>query len=332
MSMINEANDKANSKPTRGRIINFAISLVIIIVLIVLIDWQAFTTALSQLSLMHILLAGAMYTLLNLFRSFRYQALLPQSVPLLHIFNISLYHNFLVRILPFKLGELTYVFYMHRLEDVPYEDTASSLGASRLLELVIIMIVASVAIVVNISNMADNMTALIIPMLIMVMMLLALMYYSGAIIAWTVNHLPSALPLHDKITSLGLRISDSLTHLQNRRIFLVGIFSSCFTYSCSFGVNLILLNGVGIEMTWADLILVISLGMFATAVPFNISGFGSIELGWALGLTTFANLTLGDATAVGLVLNGFQILVASLLGILAYIFWIRGQNKQKARH
>jgi hypothetical protein len=80
-------------------------------------------------------------------------------------------------------------------------------------------------------------------------------------------------------------------------------------------VNLILILGIGIEIPFATLAIIVSIGMFATAFPFSISGFGMIELGWAFGLTTLAGFTLPEATAIGFLLNGFQIICALISGL-----------------
>src|SRR5689334_7234366 len=92
------------------RLVTIIIALLIISLIVSVIDWNVFFTTLSHLSPISILIVAGIYLLLNLFRCLRYKALLGRpDLPLSLFFPIGLYHNFLVRILPFKLGEVWYV-------------------------------------------------------------------------------------------------------------------------------------------------------------------------------------------------------------------------------
>jgi hypothetical protein len=64
--------------------------------------------------------------------------------------------------------------------------------------------------------------------------------------------------------------------------------------------------------------------MFATAFPFSLSGFGAVELSFAFGLVNLAGYSAGDATSIGLMLNGMQLIFAALSGLLGYLLMQRG--------
>ncbi|MFQ3672788.1 MAG: hypothetical protein SNJ83_04235, partial [Aggregatilineales bacterium] len=90
------------------------------------------------------------------------------------------------------------------------------------------------------------------------------------------------------------------------------------TYGSTFLTSLVLLNTLGIALTFHEFVIVISLGMFATAFPFNISGFGLVEWSLAFGLARYAGLPLSEATALGLLLNGFQQIAAFIWGGIGF--------------
>lgn len=295
------------------------------------VEWAAFVRVLGRLSPLSLVAAFLVYVLLNLFRSFRYIALLERELAVRHVFPIALYHNFLVRLLPFKLGELAYVVMMRERLDVSVKEGVSSLFGSRLLELLVIMLLTASSLLLS-ANVLPNQQGL--ALLLVVLSVgggLAGFYYAGrllrlgtAFLRWL--RLPLVLRLCDRLDTLAAE----LDRLHEPRIFAKGLFWSLFTYGSSFTVNAILLHAIGLRVDVPALVLIVSLGMFATAFPFNISGFGAVELGWAFGLSTMAGYTVGEGTSIGLMLNGYQLICAALSGLLGYavVQW-QGGGKQK---
>ena len=86
-----------------------ALSVIITVVLLVFltreVKWDEFDDLLGTVAWTSWLLALLAYLALNLFRALRFRILLDKSeTPWRILAPITLYHNFLVRALPFKLG------------------------------------------------------------------------------------------------------------------------------------------------------------------------------------------------------------------------------------
>lgn len=305
------------------RIISSVIALVVIGFMLSLIQWQDFVDVLGRLSWQSMLASFIVYVLLNLFRSFRFIALLNRDdVPVLSVFPIALYHNFLVRLLPFKLGEFTYIVMMRNRMNVSVEEGVSSLFGSRLLELLMIVMVGAVSLLLS-GEIIPNQGGLVIVLVIGCFLGGVVgFYYVGTMIRFfnrMIAHFDSisfVTRIIEKLDSLAIEFD----RIRNPQIFGRALFWSCFTYGSSFAVNWILLVAAGISVDPVTLVILVSLGMFATAFPFNISGFGAVELSWTLGLTTFVALSRSEATSIGLMLNGFQLLSAGVSGGIAYLF------------
>ena len=119
-----------------GRATNVSIAIILVVVLVNIIDFDTFADVLGRLSLPTVLAGFIVFVLLNLWRTLRYLALLDRDdLPIGRTFIISFYHNMMVRLLPFKLGELTYVVLMRNRLNVPPEEGLRSLFGSRLGEL-----------------------------------------------------------------------------------------------------------------------------------------------------------------------------------------------------
>ena len=68
-------------------------------------------------------------------------------------------------------------------------------------------------------------------------------------------------------------LADDMDRIRQPRLFFTALFTTCFTYSSSFLTNFILLRALGVDVELPVFIAIISLGMFASAFPFTVSGF-----------------------------------------------------------
>lgn len=304
------------------RIISIIIASALIIFMLSLIQWGDFVDVLRRLSWQSMVAAFIVYVLLNLWRSFRFVVLLNRDDMLvLRVFPIALYHNFLVRLLPFKLGEFTYIVLMRNRLSVPVEEGVSSLFGSRLLELLMIVLVGAISLLLS-GEIIPNQGGLAIILVVFCLIVGILGFYFIGTIIRSVSRILSRFDSISLIAKLIERLGHLATEfdrIRNPTIFAKALFWSCFTYGSSFGVNWILLVAVGITVDPLTLIILVSLGMFAAAFPFSISGFGAVELSWTLGLTTLVGLSRSEATSIGLMLNGFHLIAAALSGVIGYL-------------
>jgi glycosyltransferase 2 family protein len=320
--MLRKSSEEAQQNNWLWRIISFVIATVIVIFMLSLVSWSKFLGLLAQLSPLSLIAAFLLYVLLNFWRSLRYIALLDRDDILVwRVFPIALYHNFLVRLLPFKLGEVTYIVLMRNRLDVSMKEGVSSLFGSRLLELLVIILVAAISLLLS-GEILPNQSGL--AFILVVGSLLGGMlgfYYMGAIIRFVIGLLrsQSSISFLGKIAERLESLAEEFDRLRHPHIFAKALFWSIFTYGSSFGVNWILLQAVGVQVDVVTLVILVSLGMFATAFPFNISGFGVVELSWAYGLTLLLGYAGDEAVAIGLMLNGYQLICAAISGLVAYL-------------
>jgi len=315
------------SRKTISRAFSLIVALALIAFLITVIDWQTFGDLLFSLSPLSIIAGFLIYVALNFFRSLRFKVLLDRdNTPIKTLFPIALYHNFLVRLLPFKLGELSYIVLLKNRLGVKVEEGISSLAGSRLLELLVIVMVAAVTLLIAGDIFPEQQIIMMVLAAVFVLASMAAFYYAGRIIRfglWMLRRIigkffktpPAFL---DSIAEKLESTAQEFDRVSQPRLFLWAFFWSFFTYSCSFAVNLVILYAVGVRVTPVEMVILISMGMFATAFPFNISGFGVVEFSWGFGLTLLAGFSLDDATAIGLLNNGFQIACAAVSGLIGY--------------
>lgn len=315
-------NQQTTPRQWLWRIISLLVALALVVFMLSLIDWSAFLAVLRQLSLWSLLASFGVYVILNFFRALRYRTLLQhENTPLAHLFPIGLWHNFLVRLLPFKLGEITYPVMLRQRLAVPVEDSVSSLFGARLLELLVIVIIAAGSLLLAGDVLPGSGAGLIVLMLLVTLAGVFGLYYAGALLRVVVGAL-RRLARFSVVERLSQRLDVlalKFDRLRQPRVFVMALVWSLCTYACSFGVNAILLYAVGVQPEPAVLIILVSLGMFASAFPFNISGFGAVELSWAFGLTLLLGYSAGEGTSIGLMLNGYHLICAGISGSLGWL-------------
>ena len=323
------------SPPKRGgcrqrvvRAVSVLVTIGLLAVLVGEVEWDEFDQLLGRVAVVSWVGALLAYLALNLFRALRFRILLDKDdTPWRLLVPITLYHNFLVRALPFKLGELSYIALLRSRLNYSMEEGLSSLFGARILELLIIVMVFTSGVLTNAEALAEQREQLMLIIVLTFLCCVVALYFGGTLIRASLRTLLPRLrrSLRRKsgalttIESRSLQLADELERIRQPRLFISALFISCFTYTSSFLTNYILLRALGIDLELPAFIAIISMGMFASAFPLNVSGFGVVEVAWRLALIQFAGWNESDATATGFLLHGFQLAAAAVYGLAGYL-------------
>ena len=328
---IASASRPARSRKHRqrlARVLSIVVTVVLLAILIGDVKWDEFDDLIGRVAIGSWLAALLAYLSLNLFRALRFRVLLGKSdAPWRILIPITLYHNFLVRALPFKLGELSYIVLLRSRLNYSMEEGVSSLFGARILELLIIVTVFAASIPAGADQLASQRDELMLAIALTFIAGIVALYFGGALIRLLLRALQPLLIRHHRDRSgLAAKLAEGLAQLaaemdriRQPRLFASALFITCFTYSSAFLANFLLLRALGIQVELPAIIAIVSLGMFASAFPFTVSGFGVVELAWRSGLVQFAGWSPSDATATGFLLHGFQIFAAALYGLAGYL-------------
>lgn len=310
------------------RLLSIVVTVVLLAVLVGEVRWQEFDQLLGRVAVTSWLGALLAYLALNLLRALRFRVLLDKGdTPWRLLAPITLYHNFLVRALPFKLGELSYIALLRSRLNYSMEAGLSSLFGARILELLVIMLVFSSGLLSTAEALAAQRDQLLAFIAGAFLASVIALYFGGGLIRTLHKALSPLLvrllgrehEILDVIAARALQLAKELDRIRQPRLFLTALFISCFTYSSSFLTNFILLRALGVSVDLGAMIAIISIGMFASAFPFNVSGFGVVEWAWRIGLAQFAGWDESEATAIGFLLHGFQLFAAALYGLAGYL-------------
>jgi uncharacterized protein (TIRG00374 family) len=307
------------------RLLGLAASIAIGAYLLGQIDVQQFLAMIREVPILSLVAAFLIYMLMNFFRAMRFSVLLGgQGIPVPLLYPIVLYHNFLVRTLPFKTGELSYVMMVRHYLRKPVVEGVGSLVNARLFDLLMVTSCCTVGLLtVAVPNTEHLLFTLLLPCLVVCAVGL---YFAAPLLRKglelerrllknrRLGQSRAAAWVDQKILSL----TEHLEQTRNPRSFALTIGLSACNYAGSASFNLLLLHALGISAPFGTLIVVVSIVMFAEALPFSIAGLGLVEGGWTFGLVTFAALPTSQAISVAFFQHGCQLTSAFLSGLLGY--------------
>ena len=311
------------------RVVSVLVTFGLLFFLIRALEGVDFGELLGRISVLNLLAALLAYLALNIFRAIRFRVLLDKdNTPLRILFPITLYHNGLVRVLPFKLGEVSYIVLLRSRLNYSIEEGVSSLFGARILELLIIVLVFASGILLSGGAFAAQRGSLLLVIAVVFIVSAVGLYFAGGIIRFLLGIFQQLVTAFTKreigliaaIQSKLLELAEEFDRIRHPRLFVSALFVSCFTYTSSFMTNYILLRSVGVDIELPIMVAMISFGMFGAALPLPVlGGFGLVEGVWLFALTQFAAYPIPEATAIGFILHGFQVIAAVLYGLAGYL-------------
>jgi uncharacterized membrane protein YbhN (UPF0104 family) len=122
-------------------------------------------------------------------------------------------------------------------------------------------------------------------------------------------------------------LAQAFDRLRAPGVFRAMLLWSLLTYGMSVAFNLVLLYGLGVDVSLGLLVGIISIVQLTDALPLaTISGLGIVEGGWTFGFVVFAGYTVEQAAPMAFFLHGAQLLAAASTGLLGYL-WLQRYNQ-----
>jgi uncharacterized membrane protein YbhN (UPF0104 family) len=318
------------------RLAGLALSITLAVLLLREVDLNSFAQMATSIPLWSLLAALGCYLLLNFFRLIRFRTLLKRpDIPFETLYPIVLYHNFLVRMLPFKTGELSYVVLLRQHLNQPLREGVSSLISARLFELFMVIVIGGGALLLetNLVNLPVFVSVLIV--VVGGLLYLGALYYSGPLMHLAAGIIGQAGTRmgRERLTTLANEklnvLAGPFDRIGDRRVFTSTLLTSFCTYSMSALFYVVLLYAIGVSVAPGVMIGMVSIVMLAEAVPLaTISGLGMIEGGWTFGLVALAGYDIGQAASIGFFLHGCQMLAAGLTGLVGYL-WLQMNRREQ---
>lgn len=285
------------------------ISIAIFIFLFKKISIADLTTAFRAVDLRFSFIAFSLYIAANIFRAWRFDLILGKQVGFKKFLNIVFLQNFFSMLLPFRIGELSYV-HMVRKNGINIGRNIASLLGARIFDLLGIITIFTIALLFSYQGIPNSAGLFLFAGSLMVLgiaFLIIFIFYSQKVVNFSEKILPRYFIEKLKETAEGF-----LNFRKEKKLVKVAA-QSFIIWILIFLSGFFLIKGTGIELGFWRSLFVYSLPSLVGFVPvFILGGLGFYEGSIIFGLALFG-VNKEIAIAASLVLHVQELLFVIVL-------------------
>jgi len=283
-------------------------------------------------------LGSIAYLLAIFLRALRFKWLIHSRETLLsELFPIAVFYHLSLMVLPSKLGELTYPYFLSRRSGLSMTEGLASLIASRAYDFFIVLIIFLFAIIGFQDILQINLPLTIFLFILLILAILFAFSHMNTFLMWISSligkmggwtKLKNSKTLHwvqRKIHDMAedfYAIKARRTHFSVSLVSLgawVMIFYAFYTF----------LRGFGIEVSLSKVVFGSTIAVIANALPISgLGNWGTLEAGWAAGFL-IVGLPKEDAIATGFGVHILIFLVCGIMALICWVFFNLSRQKQK---
>ncbi len=300
----------------------------ILIVLLAQISPRDLYNLLSRVDLRWVLLATLGYLLSIFCRAIRYRWLIhSKDVPLSDFLRISVIYHLSLIVLPSKLGELSYPYFLNKLSGTPITEGLASLIASRVYDFFTLLLIFFCAFLGFQGVFSVNPILMIILITVLTgTTFLIFFHMSGLLKLFSkgVGKLSQRVGLSQRSFvqwSLGKidAIAEDFYAIKARRTYLSVTMASMASWAFSYWMFYAFLRGFGISPPIMKVVIGSTVAIVANALPISgLGNWGVLEAGWAAGFI-LVGLSKVEAIATGFGAHIFIFLTAVIASSLCWI-------------
>lgn len=310
------------------RLITIALSFLLLYVLVRQIQFGDIKTLLGQTRSAYLFAAFGMYLVMTVLRAYRFWDLTLRAVRFWDMCVLTAAHAFVNSIMPARMGELSYVYYIKKTNRVGLGSNVASLFIARVFDTLIAIIGMLVSIVFVAGELRDTqqMVFLAVAAFVVVFAFALLFFFWEAKVLWLMDFFFELLRL--KRFAFGsrvlLKLSDIVRMVSGARepkLFLRTFLSTTLVWAAIYFFLWFIARGLGLTIGFWQSVFVASLPTLASTLPFyTVGNFGLFEGAKTLALTLLGFLK-ELAISFSFLSHIAEILMFAILGIPAYI-WI----------
>ena len=265
-----------------------------------------------------------LWLLLYMARTWRMVLLAPRTPPLT-MFCIASVHNFLLRLLPMRTGDLSWAILVRRAGAAGLGESLLNLLLLRILDITSVLVFFATALLWDRGGVyqGDHRTGLLWAAaaagmgLVFILLMGPLLRTGLTVLAW----LCALLGLQDSPRVKGLldkvgQAVDAFARARPRVLAMAGI-SSVVVWLLTYGTFFVGMRALGLTVSVGQVVLGATGGVVTGFLPSGIGSFGTLEAGWTLGFV-LVGLEEGVAAASGF---GVSLITFTYAGIMAAVAW-----------
>lgn len=320
-----------------GKILFSVLGIGLAVFLLKQIDIKSLFSLLKQIS-PTVFAAFGVYLISYVLRSFRWRLMLfSRKIGIGTLFLVTSMHTMFNNLLPARTGEMTYVYFLKKLQKVPSTEGLATLFLARIFDLVAMAVFFLVAVCVNWGEVQIPVLKLVlvtvfsVPVLVFVLMGLLSMKSVRVLRSWLEKTRFGKTGIGQKLIMKLEELAEAVKTVRTRHTFLSSFFCTLCIWGTKFSAFYLIIRSFNLPrpLRFWEVVFGSTFSELTTILPFHgIAGIGTLEAGWTLGF-----LTLGiDKQTVITTAFGFHILLHLFsivlgLGCLAAVQVLRKTGK-----
>jgi uncharacterized protein (TIRG00374 family) len=319
-------------------LLSLLITVGIFFVLFTQISLEDLYHLLKNINLLWVILGSMGYLLAILFRAIRFRWLIhSKNIPLSELFKITIFYNLSLMILPSKLGELAYPYFLNKISGLTITEGLASLITSRVYDFFIILLIFLITSIGFQSLFKTNLFLITLFVALLICVTLLVFFYMSNLLKFSSNVLRKISEKIGAKNSKPFQWSQRKIHemaedfyaIKARRTYLPVAMISLISWIMVFWMFYAFLMGFGISISFFNVIFGSTIAIFANALPISgLGNWGILEAGWATGFL-LVGLSKGEAIATGFGVHILIFIIASIAGIICWLTFYLPAGKQK---
>lgn len=308
-----------------------SIAILLLVLIFMKIDLVDIKNALFALSFYAVILGLISYLATHFFRTLRFRILLHKKISFKELFSIVCFHNLFVSLIPARLGEMSYVYFVNK-KGIPLRKNISSILIARMIDLCVVVTLFFIGMLgsgIFINQLKYLFYFSIFIVIVMITFLGVLTFKPMFFIKiFKKRHQEAKSKTAKKIYKKIEHVLLEFKILRKKRIliriitysFLIWIVNDISTY--------FLLNSIFPQITLLNTLLIATAPILFSASPIHtFGGFGTMEAGFLFSLLLFG-ISVSAAASAGFIVHLVQLLFVIIGAGIGYFILIFIKKKK----
>jgi hypothetical protein len=309
-----------------AKVVTVLITVILLILLLTQINLGDVITTLQNINSIYLIAGFILYTCSYFFRAWRFYILLNRDVSIKNLFDIECLHNAINSLLPARMGELSYIYLLKRINNKTTGEGVATLVVARIFDFIALIILFFIAIILieNIPKIIMDALWIIAFFAIFLLMVLIMLLSVGKKFVISIQKTAERLhcennPAINYLIRKGFETVESLDKIQMKTGITALIISSLLIWGVNYIVVYLLMVGMNFQISILLVILGGTFILLTTVLPIQgIAGFGTTETIWTLVFVPLG-LSLDQAIISGFCYHIVIILYFMILGIYGWL-------------
>lgn len=320
-------------------ILSLLVTIGIILVLFTQISIAHLYHLLKNIDPYWAVLGSIAYLLAIFLRALRFRWLIhSREILLPELFKITVFYHLALMVLPSKLGELSYPYFLNKRSGMSMTEGLASLIASRVYDFFIVLIIFLFAIIGFQGFLRINLPLIILLSILLILSVIFAFFHMNTFLGWAsilIGKMSGGTRLRNSKTTQWVQrkiheTAEDFYAIKARKTYFSVSLASMGSWIMIFYVFYAYLRAFGIEVLFLKVVFGSTIAVIANALPISgLGNWGTLEAGWAAGFL-IVGLSKEEAITTGF---GVHILIFLVCAITALICWaslnISGQEQKQ---